>query len=256
MARSRRGPRRSGRRVAPSARTLATLRESGAAANPYMSVAKGEEKQRCAMGMQCYHVRKLNSPEPVTLGPSHEGAICDKCKQAGYSPTEATNTTNDVTVCSQCGSKPASDSLITGSDYVPLCEDCSNRLVEEWSSYGSIAVWLPSRNAMVCDSCSSPADELVEENGDDLCNSCRAVFWTARTLFEEGVTDESEIIATMVYAAWDGRPWELAKNGEFYERFQRVPAEARRIRAAKSGEWCAGVAAQNRGNGCDSVCGN
>jgi hypothetical protein len=47
------------------------------------------------------------------------------------------------------------------------------------------------------------------------------VFWTARTVFEEGATDESEIIATMVYAAWDGGPWELAKNGELCERFQR-----------------------------------
>ena len=48
-----------------------------AAANP--SNEYGEEKQACAMGMQCYHVRKLGSPEPETLGPSHEGPICDKC---------------------------------------------------------------------------------------------------------------------------------------------------------------------------------
>jgi hypothetical protein len=38
------------------------------------------------MRTQCYHVRFLSSPEPVSLSLSHEGDICDRCKQAGYRP--------------------------------------------------------------------------------------------------------------------------------------------------------------------------
>jgi hypothetical protein len=45
-----------------------------------------------------------------------------------------------------------------------------------------------------------------------LCPSCRALFYTAQVLVDNAVSDEDEIIATMVYAAWKGRPLELVKS--------------------------------------------
>jgi hypothetical protein len=61
----------------------------------------------------------------------------------------------------------------------------------------------------------------VTRAGDRLCGSCRAVFWTAEALFDNGISGEDEIIATMVYAAWEGRPWDLKKNTEQNTELQR-----------------------------------
>ena len=38
------------------------------------------------MGTQCFHVTHSGSPEPVSLGPSHKGDVCDKCREAVYMP--------------------------------------------------------------------------------------------------------------------------------------------------------------------------
>src|SRR5215207_8589245 len=43
---------------------------------------KSVAKRRCARGQNCYHVRKLHLSQPVVLRGSHEGSICDKCKEA------------------------------------------------------------------------------------------------------------------------------------------------------------------------------
>lgn len=55
-----------------------------------------------------------------------------------------------------------------------------------------------------CDGClmirlRSQAD-LANHGGDWLCERCRAVFWTAAVLFENGVTDEDIVIPTLVFA--------------------------------------------------------
>jgi hypothetical protein len=59
---------------------------------------------------------------------------------------------------------------------------------------------------------------FAEENGDLLCKGCRAVFWTARVLLNEGISDEAEIVPTMVFAAEFGEPWAL-RDKEYAERF-------------------------------------
>jgi hypothetical protein len=40
------------------------------------------------------------------------------------------------------------------------------------------------------------------------------VFWTAEALWDNEISGQDEIIATLVYAAWKGRPWDLKKDTE------------------------------------------
>jgi hypothetical protein len=53
-----------------------------------------------------------------------------------------------------------------------------------------------------CDACGLPSDSLSELEGDRLCYRCDAVFWAAQMLQKSDVTDEAEIIATLVFAAY------------------------------------------------------
>jgi hypothetical protein len=53
-----------------------------------------------------------------------------------------------------------------------------------------------------CDACGLPSDSLSELEGDRLCDRCDAVFWAAQMLRKSDVTDEAEIIATLVFAAY------------------------------------------------------
>jgi hypothetical protein len=73
----------------------------------------------------------------------------------------------------------------------------------------------------ICDSCDRSAKDLVTHIGDRLCASCRAVFWTAETLFDNEISGQDEIIATLVYAAWKGRPWDLKKDTELQRNLMR-----------------------------------
>jgi hypothetical protein len=73
----------------------------------------------------------------------------------------------------------------------------------------------------ICDSCLYPAEDLVKHAGDRLCERCRAVFLTAQVLFEEGISDEADIVDTLSYAALDGRPWEL-RGKEACEKFAKT----------------------------------
>ena len=70
----------------------------------------------------------------------------------------------------------------------------------------------------ICSSCLCPAGGLVTHDGDRLCERCRAVFYTAQLLFDEGITDEAEIVATLSFAAFEGQPWK-PKDEEVRERF-------------------------------------
>jgi lysylphosphatidylglycerol synthetase-like protein (DUF2156 family) len=38
------------------------------------------------MGKQCYHVVRAGSEEPISLPPSQKEDICNKCREAGYTP--------------------------------------------------------------------------------------------------------------------------------------------------------------------------
>jgi hypothetical protein len=52
-----------------------------------------------------------------------------------------------------------------------------------------------------CDACGIPSDSLLELEGDRVCDRCDAVFWTAQMLQKSDVTDEAEIIATLVFTS-------------------------------------------------------
>jgi hypothetical protein len=53
-----------------------------------------------------------------------------------------------------------------------------------------------------CDSCWQLAEGLLNHAGDRLCGKCRAVLGTAAVLFQNEITDETEIISTMAFAAY------------------------------------------------------
>jgi hypothetical protein len=54
-----------------------------------------------------------------------------------------------------------------------------------------------------CASCGRLSDALHNLDGDRLCDKCDAVFWTAQQLAKANVTDETEIIASLAFAAHD-----------------------------------------------------
>jgi hypothetical protein len=55
-----------------------------------------------------------------------------------------------------------------------------------------------------CDGCRLPflkfQTDFVNHAGDELCKWCRAVFWTATVLLEEGVEEEGVVIPTLAFA--------------------------------------------------------
>ena len=62
-----------------------------------------------------------------------------------------------------------------------------------------------------CDACQRPAEALYERGNDRLCDSCSALFWTAEVLFDNEVSDEATIIATMAFAAHTRKQWNLKR---------------------------------------------
>lgn len=127
------------------------------------------ERRFCHMGERCYHARFLNLEGPVQLSPSHQDAICDKCKRAGYTVEDAPPIVDnnkgvdyeslipDSVICPQCGKRPAvsrlqtkpnrdlkpDDPLLSRNvppDDIPMCEECSKRLVDERPDAPSLGV--------------------------------------------------------------------------------------------------------------------
>ena len=62
----------------------------------------------------------------------------------------------------------------------------------------------------VCDACLRPSNALVNHDGDWLCPNCRAVFWAATVLFDQGITKEDTLIPTLLFAkaAGGSKGWE------------------------------------------------
>src|SRR5215212_5498470 len=100
----------------------------------------------CGMSERC----KLYDPESEKsqkLGRYHKSTICDRCWAAGYRPEDAPNisdnqvgagdySADEPVVCSQCGNEPVVASFNTETDDRPLCEECRERLLEQWQTYG------------------------------------------------------------------------------------------------------------------------
>jgi hypothetical protein len=84
-----------------------------------------------------------------------------------------------------------------------------------------------------CDACCLPAETLFNHGGDRLCESCRALFWTAQVLFDSEVTDEAEIISTLAFAAHTGRLWNLTDEGRREEFMQEFSRRYRRFELTK-----------------------
>jgi hypothetical protein len=71
-----------------------------------------------------------------------------------------------------------------------------------------------------CDGCRTPflteLADFVSHDGDQLCQWCRAVFWTATILFEQGIEQEDVVIPTLAFAKFAaGEPeyGDLVKTG-------------------------------------------
>lgn len=62
------------------------------------------------------------------------------------------------------------------------------------------------REAEECDGCRLPfldfRTNFVTHAGDSLCKWCRAVFWAATVLFEQGIEEEDRVIPTLAFAKY------------------------------------------------------
>jgi hypothetical protein len=85
-----------------------------------------------------------------------------------------------------------------------VCEDCERALVKEFQEHGVIG-YFPRSELETCNCCLYPAEDLDSDDGDQLCMTCKAVFWTAQVLSSSDVTDEAEVIPTLALAAHRAR---------------------------------------------------
>ncbi len=169
---------------------------------------------------------------PTKLRSTTKSELCEQCMRKGYTIEDAPivgsakstvneSSTEKSSICSQCSENPAATSFKTKlnphlkpgevllsrdvrPDDVPLCVDCARALVKEFQEHGVIGYFPPSE-LETCDCCLYQAEDLDSEDGDQLCASCKAVFWTAQVLSTSDVTDEAEIIPTLAFAAHRAR---------------------------------------------------
>jgi hypothetical protein len=76
-----------------------------------------------------------------------------------------------------------------------------------------------------CDGCLSPSTDLVERADDALCPKCTAVFSAATMLFDNDITEENEVIPTLVAACTLTRPNDLTaltRSEEVYPGLELV----------------------------------
>jgi hypothetical protein len=52
----------------------------------------------------------------------------------------------------------------------------------------------------VCSGCLKPSNKLTASSGDQLCEECKAVFFTAAVLLNEDITAEDTLIPTLIFA--------------------------------------------------------
>jgi hypothetical protein len=68
-----------------------------------------------------------------------------------------------------------------------------------------VAAFVPEGPLETCDACQTPAEGMTTHVGDRLCDRCKALFLAAEILFEEQISEESEVIPTMASAWYRGR---------------------------------------------------
>jgi hypothetical protein len=82
------------------------------------------------------------------------------------------------------------------------------------------AGWTPlaaAAEVKPCDACTHPSTSLRKYAGDAICEVCVALFTAANALFDNGVTDEAEIIGTLAFTRYapDSTPEAANKYGRF-----------------------------------------
>ena len=82
------------------------------------------------------------------------------------------------------------------------------------------AGWTPLEDAAEvkpCDACTRPSTSLHNYAGDAICGACEALFTAANALFDNGVTDEVELIGTLAFTRYapDSTPEAANKYGRF-----------------------------------------
>ncbi len=68
----------------------------------------------------------------------------------------------------------------------------------------SVTEFLPEESLETCDACQTPAEGMTTHVGDRLCDGCKVLFLAAEILFEEQISEESEVIPTMASAWYPG----------------------------------------------------
>src|SRR5215208_4182689 len=85
------------------------------------------------------------------------------------------------------------------------------------------AGWTPLETAAEvkpCDACTRPSTSLHKYAGDAICEVCEALFTAANALFDNGITDEVEIIGTLAFAYY--APDSTLEAANKYFRFEVV----------------------------------
>jgi hypothetical protein len=85
------------------------------------------------------------------------------------------------------------------------------------------AGWTPLEAAAEvkpCDACTRPSTSLHKYAGDAICEVCEALFTAANALFDNGITDEVEIIGTLAFAYY--APDSTLEAANKYFRFEVV----------------------------------
>jgi hypothetical protein len=99
------------------------------------------------------------------------------------------------------------------------CEERLRALEEGLIAAG----WTPFEAAAEvnpCDVCARPSTSLHKYAGDAICEVCEALFTAANALFDNGITDEVEIIGTLAFAYYVSNSTPEAANK--YGRFEVV----------------------------------
>jgi hypothetical protein len=85
------------------------------------------------------------------------------------------------------------------------------------------AGWTPlaaAAEVKPCDACTHPSTSLHKYAGDAICEVCVALFSAANALFENGITDEAEIIGTLAFTRY--APVSTPEAANKYGRFEVV----------------------------------
>jgi hypothetical protein len=177
------------------------------------------EARYCAMRERCkWYDPKVG--EPQKLSDRNKSKICERCQRAGYTlkdalPTGGTHvTTSDSSagaseLCSQCGEKRLAVTqltirLVSGEmENTPLCEECRDRLLEQWQEHNYLAFCPPAGE----EPRPLPQDEFKE------------LFRAAKTLFKRGIAEEELIIPTLVFA---NRASALPRLKAIRDEFSRI----------------------------------